>query len=51
VPALSLYLLLTMPGLSQTLSSPIGRFVLVPLALLLEIAGIVASRRVVRGVG
>ncbi len=50
VPCLALYLVLTMPGLAQTLGTPLGRFVLVPLALGLEIVGIVASRRAVRGI-
>jgi Flp pilus assembly protein TadB len=47
VPGLALYLALTVPGLGETLSLPLGRFVLVPLAAILETAGIVASRRVV----
>jgi Flp pilus assembly protein TadB len=49
VPALALYLLLTLPGLADTLTTPLGRFVLIPAALLFEIAGIVASRAIVRG--
>ena len=48
VPALALYLLVTLPGLADTLTTPLGRFVLVPAALLFEIAGIVASRAIVR---
>jgi Flp pilus assembly protein TadB len=47
VPGLALYLALTVPGLAETLSAPLGRFVLVPLAALLEMVGIIASRRVV----
>jgi hypothetical protein len=47
VPGLALYLCLTVPGLAETLSMPLGRFVLLPLAALLETTGIIASRRVV----
>ena len=50
VPALSAYLVATMPGLGATLGTPLGHMVLIPLAAVLEIAGIVANRRVVRGV-
>lgn len=50
VPALALYLVATMPGLGATLSTTLGRTVLVPLAGVLEIAGIVVSRRIVRGI-
>ena len=49
VPGLALYLVVTMPGLGDTLASPLGRFVLVPLAIGLELAGIVIGRRIVRG--
>ena len=35
-------------GLGATLASPLGRFVLVPLAVGLELAGIVLGRRIVR---
>lgn len=48
VPALALYLIATMPGLGATLASPLGRFVLVPLAVGLELAGILFGRRIVR---
>ena len=48
VPSLALYLALTMPALATTLGGPLGRTVLVPAALLLETAGVVLSRRVVR---
>lgn len=48
VPSLALYLAFTMPALATTLGGPLGRTVLVPAALLLEIAGVVLSRRVVR---
>lgn len=47
VPGLALYLALTVPGVMETFTTPLGRFVLLPLAALLEAAGIVASRRVV----
>ena len=49
VPALSAYLVATMPGLGATLATPLGRTVLVPVAAVLEVAGIVVNRRVVRG--
>ncbi len=48
VPGLALYLVATMPGLGATLALPLGRFVLVPLAVILELAGIVIGRRIVR---
>ena len=48
VPALALYLVLTLPGLGATLTSPLGIFVLIPLASVFELAGILASRAVVR---
>jgi Flp pilus assembly protein TadB len=47
VPGLALYLAVTVPGMAETLTAPLGRFVLLPLALLLEIAGVIASRRLV----
>ena len=50
VPALALYLAFTVPGLAETFTTPLGRFVLLPLAALLELIGIFASRRVVGGV-
>jgi Flp pilus assembly protein TadB len=50
VPGLALYLAITLPGMAETLTSPLGRFVLLPLAALLEVAGIAASRRVVSDV-
>lgn len=49
VPALALYLTATMPMLGTTLGSELGRFVLIPAAAALEVIGIVAARRVVRG--
>lgn len=48
VPGIALYLLVTMPVLATTLASDLGRFVLVPAALGLELAGILLSRRIVR---
>lgn len=50
VPALAAYLVATMPGLGATLATPLGRTVLIPLAAVLEVAGMVVNRRVVRGV-
>jgi len=47
VPGLALYLAITVPGVAQTLATPLGRFVLLPLAALFESAGILVSRRVV----
>lgn len=48
VPALALYLALTMPTLATTLASDLGRYVLIPVAVVLEASGIVLGRRVVR---
>lgn len=50
VPALALYLAATMPGLAATLGSEVGRSVLVPAAATLQVAGVILSRRVMRGV-
>ena len=47
VPSLGLYLALTVPGMRETFATPLGRFVLLPIAAMLETAGILASRRVV----
>jgi Flp pilus assembly protein TadB len=47
VPGLALYLVLTVPGLAETFAQPLGRFVLLPAAAILETVGILASRRVV----
>lgn len=47
VPGLALYIGLTVPGVADTLATPLGRFVLVPLAVLLEVAGILLSRHIV----
>lgn len=49
VPAMAAYLALTMPTLATTLGSDLGRFVLIPAAASLEVAGIVLGRRIVRG--
>ncbi|HUQ16201.1 MAG TPA: hypothetical protein VM070_00275 [Candidatus Saccharimonadales bacterium] len=51
VPALALYLALSMPALAATLGGPLGRTVLVPGAFLLEIGGVLLSRRIVRQAG
>lgn len=50
VPGLALYLVITVPGLAETLTMPLGRFVLLPLAAILETAGIMASRHVVNNI-
>lgn len=49
VPAIALYLVLTLPGLGATLATPLGARVLVPAAIAFETLGIVASRAIVRG--
>ena len=49
VPALATYLAVTMPTLAATLGSDLGRFVLIPGAVLLEAAGVILGRRVIRG--
>jgi Flp pilus assembly protein TadB len=48
VPALALYLVVTLPGLAATLTSRLGLFVLIPGALIFEIMGVVASRAIAR---
>lgn len=48
VPALALYLVVTLPGLGATLTSPLGMFVLIPSAMAFETVGIVASRAIAR---
>lgn len=50
VPAIALYLVMTMPGLASTLGAPLGRGVLIPVAAALEIAGILMGRHIVRSV-
>jgi len=50
VPGIAVYLALTVPSLGATLTTPLGRNVLIPAAAALEIIGIVASRRAVDGV-
>jgi Flp pilus assembly protein TadB len=47
VPAIALYLALTVPSLATTLGQPLGRFVLIPIALALEAIGLIASRRAI----
>jgi Flp pilus assembly protein TadB len=49
VPGIAAYLAFTIPSLAATLGQPIGRFVLIPAALALEVIGIIASRRAVDG--
>jgi len=49
VPAIAAYLALTVPSLAATLGQPIGRFVLIPAAFVLEVVGLIASRRAVEG--
>ena len=49
VPAIAVYLALTVPSLAATLGQPIGRFVLIPAALALEVIGVIASRRAIDG--
>lgn len=49
VPAIAAYLAFTVPSLAATLEQPIGRFVLIPAALALEVIGVVASRRAIDG--
>jgi Flp pilus assembly protein TadB len=51
VPGLALYLALTVPGMAETLATPLGRFVLLPLAAILEVIGIFTSRRVAGEIG
>ena len=51
VPGLALYLALTVPGMADTLATPLGRFVLLPLAAILEVIGVLASRRVAGDIG
>ncbi len=50
VPCLALYLAFTLPGLAATLTGPLGRTALLPVATLLEVTGIVLSRRFVSAV-
>jgi len=49
VPAIAAYLAFTVPSLAATLGQPIGRFVLIPAAVVLEVVGVIASRRAVEG--
>lgn len=50
VPGLAIYLAVTVPGMAETFTTPLGRYVLLPLAAVLELAGIIASRRLVSGI-
>lgn len=50
VPGLALYLCVTVPGVGETLGTPLGRYVLLPAAAALETAGILLSRRIVRDI-
>lgn len=50
VPAIAAYLAITVPSLAATLGQPIGRFVLIPAAVALEVAGLIFSRRAIDGV-
>jgi Flp pilus assembly protein TadB len=49
VPAIGAYLSFTVPTLAATLEQPIGRFVLIPAAVVLEVFGVIASRRAIDG--
>ncbi|HKY51313.1 MAG TPA: hypothetical protein VJP45_08650 [Candidatus Limnocylindria bacterium] len=50
VPVMALYVCVTVPGMAETLATPLGRYVLIPLAAVLETAGIVLSRHIVRDI-
>ena len=50
VPAIAGYLVATVPGVGSTLTSMLGTHVLIPAAVLLETAGIIASRGIIRSV-
>lgn len=49
VPIIAVYLALTVPSLAATLEQPIGRFLLIPAALTLEVLGLIASGRAIDG--
>lgn len=49
VPAIAAYLALTVPSLAATLGQPVGRFILIPAAVVLELTGVVVSRRAIEG--
>lgn len=51
VPLLGLYLVATVPLVADVISSDLGRRLLVPAALALELGGILLSRSVIRDVG
>ena len=50
VPSLAAYLVVTMPGLAATLASPLGLFALLPAAAIFELAGLIASRHIIRSI-
>lgn len=50
VPGLAAYLVVTLPGLAAVLGGPLGRTILLPGAVLLELAGVVLGRRIVGAV-
>ena len=50
VPAMAVYLAATMPGLAATLGSGIGKTMLIPAAVALELIGLALGRRIVRSV-
>ena len=50
VPALALYLAATVPMVGDTLRSPLGTHLLIPAGAGLELLGIVAARRAIRGI-
>ena len=47
VPGIAAYLAFTVPSLAATLGQPIGRFVLIPAAVALEVVGLILSRRAI----
>lgn len=47
VPAIAIVLIGSMPALAAALDSTLGRFVLIPGAIALEVAGVVLARRIV----
>ena len=49
VPAIAAYLAFTVPSLGSTLGQPIGRYVLIPVAMALEVIGVIASARAIDG--
>ena len=47
VPGIAAYIAFTVPSLAATLGQPIGRFVLIPAAVALEVVGLILSRRAI----